>query len=183
MLELQKWQCPNPHHSPWVIEDNILKVQVAEGNMWGFGGRARNNLFFKATDTTEYAVQASINLVPNRAFEQAGIGIYWDDDNYIKISKEMFDGRLSLVFVTESNGRPRVNALLDYSGDEVTLRLEKSQTSVAAMFSIDGGTHWQLIGTTEVLQNKERGLMLYTFSGSMLEPNTAHFSELLVESL
>ena len=151
--------------------------------MWGLGSRARNNLFIKPIETTEYAVQASINLVPSRAFEQAGIGIYWDDDNYIKISKEMFNGRLSLVFATENAGHPKVNALLEYPSDDVTLRLEKRQTDVKAMYSIDGGVHWQSIGRAELLQHQERGLMLYTFSGSLLTPNTAHFSQLLIESL
>ncbi|MEZ9629731.1 DUF1349 domain-containing protein [Vibrio breoganii] len=183
MIDLQQWQCPNPNQSPWVIEDNALKVQVAEGNMWGVGGKAKNNLFLKSIDSSEYAVQATLNLVPSRAYEQAGIGIYWDDDNYIKISKEMFNGRLSLVFATECNGNPRVNALLDYSGDDVTLRLEKSQTGVTATFSIDGGIHWQLIGTTELLEGQEQGLMMYTFSGSPLMPNTAQFTELVVQPL
>ncbi|PMG04780.1 hypothetical protein BCV00_14515 [Vibrio breoganii] len=183
MIDIQQWQCPNPNQSPWAIEENILKVQVAEGNMWGFGGRAKNNLFLKRIDTTEYAVQVAINLAPSRAYEQAGTGIYWDDDNYIKISKEMFNGRLSLVFATESSGNPRVNALLDYPSDDVTVRLEKSQAGVTAMFSTDGGTHWQLIGTSELLKGEERGLMLYTFSGSTRAPNTATFSDFIIESL
>ncbi|GEM79789.1 DUF1349 domain-containing protein [Vibrio superstes] len=184
MIDLQQWQYPNPQQSPWQLEGNTLKVQVSEGNMWGAGGVAANNLFlYKSTPSSDYTVQVGVKLAPNRAFEQAGIGLYWDNDNYIKISKEMFNGRLSLVFVTEHKGNPMVNALMDYPDSDVMLRLEKKQGRVIAMLSADNGIEWQNIGSTELLEGKESALMLYTFSGSKITPNMAQFTDLQIEPM
>lgn len=158
-----------------------LSVPVETGNMWGYGSVSGDNLFLQPVQQQDYQAEVALDLLPRRAFEQAGIGIYWDDDNYIKVSKEMFNGRLSLVFVTERAGQPRINHILDYPDAHVRFKLEKSEGVVNASFQSGAESDWQALGSTSLLPGTEQGVMLYTFSGSALDPSYVTFANFMLK--
>lgn len=184
-FDLTPWQITNENPQHWSLQENGLVVQVEQGNMWGSGVSAVDNLFIHpyAKRLGDYSAQVSLNLVPQRSFEQAGIGIFWDDNNYIKISKEMFNNRLSLVFAVELEGFPTPHKIIDYPDSEVNLKLEKLNGAVIALFKTDAEKEWQRLGAVEALTGIEKGVMLYTFSGSLQQPNYAIFSNFNLHAL
>ncbi|WP_299686297.1 DUF1349 domain-containing protein [uncultured Vibrio sp.] len=177
MNNLDNWtiQNENPHH--WSFKNGTLTMQVQEGNIFGAGAKDVDNIFIYPVDKREYSAQVTIALDPNLTFEQAGLGIYWDNDNYIKISKEMFMGERSLVFVVEQNGEPNIKHRLIFDESSVSVKLEKSDTNVSAFYRTQDNDTWQPIISTAVLSGREQGVMLYTFSGRVIAPNFAKFSE------
>lgn len=176
MINLDLWNIVNNNPDAWQLNDEQLYVDIAEGNMWGYGGEPKENLFLLPTDKTDYDAEVTVNLTPNRTFEQAGMGVFWDKDNYIKISKEMFNGELSLVFASEKDGNPSIVCLVPYSHNKVNVKLEAKDNVVTAHFRKDNNAEWVLVGSTPRHKGQEQGIMLYTFSGNKAQPNRAVFS-------
>ncbi|WED23743.1 DUF1349 domain-containing protein [Vibrio sp. JC009] len=175
MNNMKNWNILNNNPVHWQSDDKALKIQVSEGNIWGSDAEV-DNIFVHPVEKNRYSAQVEINLIPQKAFEQGGLGVFWDKNNYIKISKEMFNGRLSLVFVTEQDGYPQVNHLIDYPESDVTLKLEKQDDQVTALYQIPSEDSWHSMGTVQALPGSEQGVMLYTFSGSVQQPTIATFS-------
>ena len=181
MIELNNWHIHNNNPANWRIDDHKLEVQVSEGNIWGTCSADVDNLFVhpsprNTASSGNYMAQVAINLIPKRTYEQAGLGIIWDTDNYIKISKEMFNGKLSLVFVIEQGGQPSVKQLIEYPADDVVVRIEKRDGLVTTSYAKSADGKWTTVGTATALEGIEKGLMLYTFGGSTLAPSVASFS-------
>ncbi|MBY5946869.1 DUF1349 domain-containing protein [Photobacterium rosenbergii] len=188
MIEINNWHIRNDNPVNWRIEDQELLVQVSEGNIWGAGSSEVDNMFIHPTkpdsvkEKGNFSAQVAINLTPKRTYEQGGLGIIWDTDNYIKISKEMFNGKLSLVFVIEKDGHPSIQQLIDYSKDDVVVKIEKRDNLVTASYAEFVGDKWTVVGTADTLDGEEEGLMLYTFGGSKTAPSTARFSNFVLAS-
>ena len=183
MMNLAQWNIHNNNPEQWSLEGGVLTVQVSEGNIFGAGSADVDNIFVHPTSQSSYGVEVTVNLSPKRAFEQAGLGIYWDNDNYIKLSKEMFMGERSLVFVVEKNGQPDIKERLLFDQESVLIKLEKSINKVSAYFRLEGKDEWQPILSTDTLVGDEQGVMLYTFSGSSITPNMAQFSDFQLTDL
>ncbi|WP_375748280.1 DUF1349 domain-containing protein [Vibrio sp. HN007] len=181
MNDIQNWIIMNNNSARWSVDDRKLTVQVSEGNIWGYGSPEVENIFIKPVEQRKYSAQVDINILPKRAYEQAGLGIFWDSNNYIKISKEMFNDRLSLVFVTERDGNPQVNSLVDYSERDVIVKLEKSDGLITAFYRKSDEDAWLKMGEAEALPGSEQGVMLYTFSGSQLDPTIATFENFTLD--
>jgi regulation of enolase protein 1 (concanavalin A-like superfamily) len=142
-------------------------MQVQESNIFGAGSSDVDNLFIHPVSKPNYSAEVTVSLNPNLPFEQAGLDIYWDNDNYIKISKEMFMGEHSLVFVVEQNGRPDIKKRLLIDKETVSVMLEKKESMISAYFRSNTNAKWQLIDSTNMLAAFEpeqtRGYTKMTF--------------------
>ncbi|MCK8077279.1 DUF1349 domain-containing protein [Vibrio sp. 1CM2L] len=176
MNNLVNWQIRNENPEHWSLENGVLTLQVQEGNIFGAGSADVDNIFVHPVSSADYSTEVTVQLDPNRAFEQAGLGIYWDNDNYIKVSKEMFMGERSLVFVVEQNGQPQIKERLLFSESSVSVKLVKQGGKVSAHFRPLEKQQWQEVITFDSLVGSDQGVMLYTFSGSKATPNFAKFS-------
>lgn len=179
MNNLNDWHIQNENPNHWSFDNGVLSMQVQEGNIFGAGASDVDNIFIYPVSKPNYSAEVSISLNPTLFFEQAGLGIYWNNNNYIKISKEMFMGERSIVFVVEQNGQPKIKEFLLFDKETVYVMLEKYESLISAYFRSDANAKWQLIGSTEVpaASESEQGLMLYTFSGSKYNPKFAKFGE------
>ncbi|WP_117233079.1 DUF1349 domain-containing protein [Vibrio maerlii] len=179
---LSNWTIKSEVKEDWSIVDGALHMCVQEGNIWGGWYQEVCNTFVYPHISGQYSAEIHVTLTPRLTFEQAGLGIYWDNANYIKISKELFDGKLSLVFVTEQKGSPKVNQRIDYQDESVDIKLEKSDGKVTAFYRTNKDSQWITIQSVDALAGEEEGLMLYTFSGDKSQPNEAVFRDLRVSS-
>lgn len=181
MDNIDNWHIQNENPSHWSFHNSVLTMQVQEGNIFGAGSPDVDNLFILPLSKPNYSAEVTISLNPSLPFEQAGLGIYWNENNYIKISKEMFQGEHSLVFVVEQNGQPNIKERLLFNGETVSVKLQKMDELIKAYFRPNNETTWQNISSAKVLKGNEKGLMLYTFSGSSTKPNFAKFSGFQLE--
>jgi regulation of enolase protein 1 (concanavalin A-like superfamily) len=90
MKNLNDWYIQNENPSHWSFDNGLLSMQVQEGNIFGAGSSDVDNIFIHPVSQPNYSAEITITLEPTLPFEQAGLGLYWDNNNYIKISKEMF---------------------------------------------------------------------------------------------
>ncbi|MEI8655697.1 DUF1349 domain-containing protein [Vibrio sp. 10N.222.51.C8] len=177
MKNLNDWYIQNENPSHWSFDNGLLSMQVQEGNIFGAGSSDVDNIFIYPVSQPNYSAEVTITLEPTLPFEQAGLGIYWDNDNYIKISKEMFMGEPSIVFVVEQNGQPEIKQLSTFEGTTASVKIEKNDGTITAFLECNQKRSWQVIGSAKTLNGQAKGLMLYTFSGSSNTPNFAKFSE------
>ncbi|MEZ9188082.1 DUF1349 domain-containing protein [Vibrio sp. 10N.286.52.F8] len=177
MKNLNDWYIQNENPSHWSFENGQLSMQVQEGNIFGAGSSDVDNIFIHPVSQPNYSAEVTITLEPTLPFEQAGLGIYWDNNNYIKISKEMFMGELSIVFVIEQNGRPEIKQRCSFEGATASVRLENNEGTITAYLGGNQKQSWHVIGSAKTLNGLAKGVMLYTFSGSSNTPNFAKFSE------
>ncbi|MDK9736037.1 DUF1349 domain-containing protein [Vibrio sp. D404a] len=177
MNNLNDWQIRNENPKQWSLDKGVLTLQVQEGNIFGASSGEVDNMFVHPVSSSDYQAEVAIDLNPTLPFEQAGLGIYWDNDNYVKISKEMFMGERSLVFVVEKSGYPEIKERLSFAGQTVSVKVEKSGGTISTYFRESSEALWQKIGTVDAFLNDEKGVMLYTFSGRKNSPNFAKFSE------
>ncbi|MFS1480944.1 DUF1349 domain-containing protein [Vibrio lentus] len=177
MKNLNDWYIQNENPSHWSFDNGLLSMQVQEGNIFGAGSSDVDNIFIYPVSQPNYSAEVTITLEPTLPFDQSGLGIYWDNDNYIKISKEMFMGEPSIVFVVEQNGQPEIKQLSTFEGTTASVKIEKNDGTITAFLECNQKRSWQVIGSAKTLNGQAKGLMLYTFSGSSNTPNFAKFSE------
>lgn len=180
MDNIDNWHIQNENPSHWSFHNSVLTMQVQEGNIFG-EGRIVDNIFILPVAKPDYSAEVTVELNPVLPYEQAGLGIYWDNNNYIKLSKEMFQGEHSLVFVVEQNGKPDVKERISYNGSSVSIKFQKIDELIKVYFRPNNETTWQSVGFAKALKGDEKGLMLYTFSGSSTKPNFAKFSGFQLE--
>lgn len=177
MKNLNNWYIQNENPSHWSFDNGVLSMQVQEGNIFGAGSNAVDNIFIHPVSQSNYSAEVTITLEPNLPFEQAGLGVYWDNDNYIKISKEMFLGEPSIVFVVEQHGHPEIKQRCSFDGATASVKIENSDGTITVYLGCNQKLSWQAIGSVQTLNDQAKGLMLYTFSGNSNTPNFAQFSE------
>ncbi len=108
-----------------------IAITPANGSMWGKGATCRNILLqpegkeFKEAEVTVY-------FAPNTQGEQAGIVLFKDYDNYIKLVREFVGGRNVIVLAQEVDGNPTVLSNVGYEFDTVHLKLQVSNGSYTA---------------------------------------------------
>ncbi|NUW71711.1 DUF1349 domain-containing protein [Vibrio mediterranei] len=177
MMNLDDWYIQNENPSHWSFDNGLLSMQVQEGNIFGAGSSDVDNIFIHPVSQPNYSAEVTIVLEPRLPFEQAGLGVYWDNNNYIKISKEMFMGEPSIVFVVEQNGQPEIKQRRSFKGATASVKIEKHEDTITAYLGCNQHGAWQIIGSTKTLTGQAKGLMLYTFSGGSNTPNFAKFSK------
>ncbi len=181
MDNIDNWQIQNENPNHWSFNDNVLTMQVQEGNLYGADSPDVDNLFILPLANPNYSAEITVNIEPVLPYEQAGLGIYWDKNNYIKLSREMFLGEHSLVFVVEQNGKPEVIDRISYINPTVSIKFQKIDELITVYFRSNNESTWQTIGSVKALAGSEKGIMLYTFSGSPTRPNFAKFSGFQLE--
>ncbi len=169
----RKWKILNEKKNEWNLKNNSLNLLVQTENIWDNLATNANNMFTLDVKGN-FTAEVDVSLIPENAYEQAGLAIYQNDDNYIKISKEMFNNKLSLVFVSEKDGKPTVLKRIDYTNKKVSLQIERRHEKVITYFK-NSNESWEIISATSSHLKNELKVALYTFSGDEKNPKWANF--------
>ncbi|MFB3786849.1 MAG: DUF1349 domain-containing protein [bacterium] len=116
-----------------------LEIRLEPGGLMG-GGKDAKNILARPLPEPATAVSVHLRFAPVEQYEQAGLILYGDDDNYIKLVKEMVDGQPWVVMAVEIQAEIKfLNKLpLPETGDPsevpVTLSLEVSPEGVKGVF-------------------------------------------------
>ena len=140
------WTWVREDKTGWRVADGTLQVRLAPGNLWEKENDARNLLLREAADdATPFAAEVGVSHAPTTFGEQAGLLWYRDDDNYIKLVKEFYDGNTWAVFAVERGGKADYREA-DCRAQWVTFRLTVAGDKVSAAFRAVGGTEWKSMG-------------------------------------
>ncbi|MFH1740167.1 MAG: DUF1349 domain-containing protein [bacterium] len=94
---------PDGHRS----SEKGLEIKLAPGSLMG-DGRGVGNILVRPLPVNAKFVSLRVEATHKNQYEQAGLILYVDDDNYIKLVLEMVDGKPWIVFVVEIEAQASV---------------------------------------------------------------------------
>jgi regulation of enolase protein 1 (concanavalin A-like superfamily) len=77
-----------------------LQIMIEPGGLMG-GGKDARNILVRPLPRQAQSVSVQVAAQHQSQYEQAGLILYVDDDNYIKFVLEMVDGKFNAVMVVE----------------------------------------------------------------------------------
>jgi len=171
-----------PPAAPWTwIRENPkslrfghdgLEIQLEPGGLMGAGKDAKNILVRPLPIAAQSAsVRVSADL--KEQYEQAGLILYIDDDNYIKLVNEFVDGKTWVVLVVEIKAAARVVNKWPQSETPVWVGLNLNHEKVMA-FCWGAETKPVEIGRDSFPMESRPRIGVFTQSG---RPNLSHWAK------
>ncbi|MFC8848918.1 MULTISPECIES: ThuA domain-containing protein [unclassified Micromonospora] len=123
------------------VSGGSLRLPTASGDLYGTRNDA-TNLVLQPAPSGAWQATTKVTLPVTANYQQAGLLIYGDDDNYAKLDL-LYSGSRRVEFIRETAGSPR-NESADSAdaptGDTIWLRMTSDGTNLTAEMSGDGTT-------------------------------------------
>ena len=169
------WSWVREQPQTWSLRNGTLVARTLPGTLWGSTNTAKNLLLRQIPSQSDWAAEVRVSLHPTLDGEQAGLLLYSDDDNYIKLVKENKD-RAYAILVREQNQSAKTIGRLPVAEDGVELRLA-SRTGVVQAYMREGTAgEWRLVGECEPLPRTGLRIGLLTHVSSGETDRSAEFS-------
>ena len=137
------WSWVREDKTAWRLTGGSLQIRRLPGNLWEKDNTAKNLLLRPPPkDVDAFTAEITVSHAPTTFGDQAGLLWYRDDDNYVKLVKEWYDGRTWVVFAAEREGKAEYKEA-DCRAEWVTFRLTVKGDTVTAAFRPVGGTDWK----------------------------------------
>jgi hypothetical protein len=159
-----------------VAHPGFLQIPCDGGDLWGAANTSINTLFHHMP-ANWLTMQLDLTFNPNAQVQQAHLGVYQDDDNYLQVGMA-YNPNLSppsnsaMTVVWEKAGITD-HLLLPLSPlGNIRIRLDQSPVdgSITGFYSLDG-INWQVIGT--VVNQYFTSPRLFIWGGGSLTPFVA----------
>jgi regulation of enolase protein 1 (concanavalin A-like superfamily) len=140
------WAWVREDKADWETRDGALRIRATPGNLWEAENTARNLLLRpRPKEAGAFAAEVTVTHAPVTFAEQAGLLWYTDDDNYVKLMKEFYDGKTFVVLAAEQSGKAvyRESAC---PAETVTFRLTVAGDEVVGQYRPDGAKEWTTVG-------------------------------------
>ncbi len=145
----------SPLASPWswVREDSTKwSLTASSGNMriTSDGGdlyqsvNTTKNILVRNVPSGDWAVTTKVTVNPGSNYSQAGLIVYKDDDNYIKLTRCYADGN-TLNYAKEVGAIYSDDGFASVSSTTVYLKIIKTGTTYTLYYNTDGGSTWNQV--------------------------------------
>ncbi|HYH72722.1 MAG TPA: Ig-like domain-containing protein, partial [Nocardioides sp.] len=129
----------------WTVENGGLQVPISSGSLYGPGGNAEDIIVQEAPDGA-WEVTAKVSAVVTENYQQAGLRLYSDDENWASVHLISAGGTRDVEFIYETQGSARNQAEDKLGGvpaefpSTYYVRLTSDGTNLRASYSTDGET-------------------------------------------
>jgi len=153
-LDANRWNAiVRPDDTNYVLQDGTLQITTVGGDIYTNGDpAATRNFILQDAPAGDWVIETRVGGTLNGGYEQGGLLVYVDDDNYIKYDLISDDGQTiknRIELRSEVGGviqDPQPQVTTPAPGyDAVSLRLTKSGNSYTGEYSEDGET-WVSVG-------------------------------------
>jgi beta-xylosidase len=155
-----RWSWVREDHTHWDLTSQPGNLTITTQGDWIWGtdnSNPQHNLFITPAPNGDFKITTKVNFNPITNFQNAGLLIYKDDDNYLKLQR-IYAAANVVELIKETAGSPSVVASIPVTSTTVDLRVEKKGTSYYATYSLDG-SYWIPVGvTTSDITNFKVGL-------------------------
>ncbi len=174
----EEWSFVREDKADWRLREGALQLLAQPSNIWGKQNQKTENFLLRPIPGTVFAVEVTVDFTPKKQYEQAGILLYADDDNYIKFDREMVNGRQSCTLVLESKAKPRGVKMIPFREGPLRLRLQIADGKVRAMVKAPDEKAWTPHGQTTLPCNVDKlQVGLFALNGEAGEPRWATFKD------
>ncbi|WP_425556788.1 ThuA domain-containing protein [Dactylosporangium darangshiense] len=153
------------------VSGGSLHLPTAAGDLYG-GTNGATNLVVQPAPSGAWQATAKVTLPTTANYQQAGLILYGDDDNYAKVDLLHADGR-KVEFIRESAGTPRneaADATTAQPGDTYYVRLISDGTNLTAAYSADGTTFVPVGRSAALAGIANPRIGLYALNGGTTAP-------------
>ncbi|MFF5174899.1 ThuA domain-containing protein [Micromonospora sp. NPDC000089] len=153
------------------VSGGSLRLPTSSGDLYG----ARNdatNLVLQPAPSGAWQATTKVTLPTTADYQQAGLLVYGDDDNYAKVDL-LHSGSRRVEFIRETAGTPRnesADSAAAPAGDGVYLRLSSDGTNLTAAFSADGTTFTPVGRAAALAGISNPRIGLYALNGGTTAP-------------
>lgn len=135
-----EWGWVREDNSKWSLNGTEICLSTQNGTLAGTLNTSKN-ILLKNVPTGDYVITTRLNFSPTREDQEAGLIIYFDDDNYLYLSKAYTSSGNKFLAVNENGAIQAINSIDDSFGSVVYLKIDKSGDSYSMYVSSDG-TNW-----------------------------------------
>ena len=140
------WSWVREDKDDWRFEGGALQIRATAGNLWEGSNGARNLLLRPPPkEVNAFTAEVTVTHAPATFGEQAGLLWYVDDDNYVKLVKEFYDGKVWVVLAAEQGGKAQYKESA-CPAETVTFRLTVSGDRIVGAFRAGGAADWTEVG-------------------------------------
>ncbi|MEV6493451.1 PKD domain-containing protein, partial [Actinoplanes sp. NPDC051633] len=139
-LNRDRWSVVRENQT-FSVADGALRLPTAVGDLYGTRNDA-TNLVLQPAPAGAWQATTKVTVPVTATYQQAGLIIYGDDENYAKLDL-LFNGSRTVEFIREAAGTPRNeggDSTAAPTGDTIYLRLLSDGTNLTAEASADGQT-------------------------------------------
>lgn len=140
-LNRDRWTSVVRENQLLSVSDGALRLPTGVGDLYGSRNDA-TNLVLQPAPTGAWQATTKVTLPVTANYQQAGLLVYGDDDNYAKLDL-LYNGSRRVEFIREDAGTPRnesTDSAAAPAGDTVYLRVSSDGTDLTAALSADGQT-------------------------------------------
>jgi regulation of enolase protein 1 (concanavalin A-like superfamily) len=176
------WKFVREDKAEWRLKDGNLELLAQPTNIWGKKNDKTENFLLRALPGGSSSVEVTLDFDPKKEYEQAGLMIYLDDDNYIKFDRELYGGQ-SCTLVLESDAKPNVVKKIPFREGPLRLRLEIADGKVKAAVKAPGDGEWTAHGETTLPGSADKlRVGLFALLGDEKAPRWAKFKDFVQTS-
>jgi len=147
---LWSWVREDPTH--WSLTDRPgwMRITTQPGSLVGDGeelasmANDEKNLLLTPAPPGDFFLTVRLEFTPTASFHQAGLIIYQDDDNYVRLSRGYVYGEQYVEMTCEVNATADVTGVLE-AATHLELQLQKRGDIYEGYYSLDG-EHWIPVG-------------------------------------
>lgn len=152
-----QWSWVRQDSTKWSLNGNSLKLTAQAGELYTTTNTAKNVLLQSASG--DYEIVTKLNWKPSTAWTNAGLVIYQDDDNYIKLTRTRNTTSNLLEIGKETGGAFASTTIADTGPNEIYLKVAKVGNTYTGYFSSDGLTYTSVGSQTATLTSPKRGIL------------------------
>lgn len=163
------WIREDPTHWSLKTRPGYLRITTQRGDIAGTLHWDSRNLLVQGTRAGDFVLQTRVRIQPSYDFQQGGLIVYANDDNYVKLvrSHVLKDGGNVMELIDEQGGKMKFLSLR-LLAQEVYLRLTRSGTTYKGEYSLSGKpAEWFTVGSTSATLSAPK-VGLIAISGPLL---------------
>jgi pimeloyl-ACP methyl ester carboxylesterase len=153
------WVREVPTHWSLVANPGYLRITTTGTDLWQNENTA--SILLQPYSKNSVDIMTKVIMTPTTAYQQGGLIIYGDDDNYVRLSFG-YIGRPAFEFGKEISGVFEPIQIDAPTGSEFYLRLKKSGASVYGYYSLTGNV-WTSLGQFSDFNNSISDIGLFAF--------------------
>ncbi|TDC56533.1 DUF1349 domain-containing protein [Micromonospora sp. KC207] len=123
------------------VAGGSLRLPTSPGDLYGTRNDA-TNLVLQPAPSGAWQATTKVTVPVTADYQQAGLMVYGDDDNYAKLDL-LYGGSRKVEFLRETAGSPRneaADSVAAPAGDTIWLRVTSDGTNLTAEFSANGSS-------------------------------------------
>ncbi|MBM7654927.1 glycoside hydrolase family 3 C-terminal domain-containing protein [Neobacillus cucumis] len=170
-----QWSILHEDKNNYSLTTNGLQITSQPGNI--VDGSIKNLFLQQAAGDWQYETNIKLSATPQNT-QEVGLGVYDDQNNYIKITYGISGGRPALSLSRSIDGGQMLFATRNLTSTNIYLRLVKAGNQYTVYYSTNGTTFTSLGVVPLSLANPKLGLIVTDGTSNTVNPINAVFSYL-----